>query len=87
MELQRTPQAARRPSLPGRGAGRYQSIEVPAEEKPRHSKLYYLLNSRSASQGSVVFDRFLLIVIMANVRICYQEARAEAFRRSTWTSC
>ena len=46
---------------------------VPATAPPaarvQHSKLYQLLNSSSRAHGSVLFDRALLLLILANVYV------------------
>ena len=42
---------------------------VPPPSHNTHSWLYNLLNSKSQSHGSVMFDRALLLLILANVYV------------------
>ena len=39
------------------------------QHRVQHSKLYQLLNSSSRAHGSVLFDRALLLLILANVYV------------------
>ena len=39
------------------------------QRRVQHSKLYQLLNSSSRAHGSVLFDRALLLLILANVYV------------------
>ena len=41
----------------------------PPAPRAQHSKLYLLLNSSSQAHGSVLFDRALLLLILANVYV------------------
>jgi voltage-gated potassium channel len=47
---------------------RYGSVPT-APPRVQHSKLYLLLNSSSQAHGSVLFDRALLLLILANVYV------------------
>ena len=42
---------------------------TPPAPRVQHSKLYQLLNSSSQAHGSVLFDRALLLLILANVYV------------------
>ena len=42
---------------------------TPPQPRVQHSKLYQLLNSSSQAHGSVLFDRALLLLILANVYV------------------
>ena len=46
----------------------YGSVPAPPP-RVQHSKLYQLLNSSSQAHGSVLFDRALLLLILANVYV------------------
>ena len=47
----------------------YGSVPAPPAARAQHSKLYQLLNSSSQAHGSVLFDRALLLLILANVYV------------------
>ena len=47
----------------------YGSVPAPPAARVQHSKLYQLLNSSSQAHGSVLFDRALLLLILANVYV------------------
>ena len=42
---------------------------APQAARVQHSRLYQLLNSSSQAHGSVLFDRALLLLILANVYV------------------
>ena len=42
---------------------------TPPAPRVQHSRLYQLLNSSSQAHGSVLFDRALLLLILANVYV------------------